>query len=186
MHRNTYERVEKKEGNAYYLSHGIQFIVYRWIINPQYYLLNELISIEDARFMDEEQADCHCDVLNGNAKRSLTLQELHAQHVIWTGNTFPEATAKSSLAKLRSEVDELEKELDSNSTANVPEEYVDVLMCLFDSAARYGLNIYDLTEAFQNKLEKNKSRQWVKNPDNTYSHVKKENSHCKESLKNVP
>lgn len=52
------------------------------------------------------------------------------------------------------------------------EEYVDCVMCLFDSARRLGITGEMFEEAFRAKLAKNKSRTWVKNPDNTYSHVK--------------
>lgn len=45
-------------------------------------------------------------------------------------------------------------------------------MCLFDSAGRAGVSVEDIFEAFALKLEINKTRTWIKNPDNTYSHKK--------------
>lgn len=53
-----------------------------------------------------------------------------------------------------------------------PEEYADALMCLFDSAGRQGILPENIFRAFAKKLKVNKARKWIKNPDNTYSHVK--------------
>jgi NTP pyrophosphatase (non-canonical NTP hydrolase) len=100
------------------------------------------------------------------------LEELMQEHIEFTLATFPEATAISSTVKLNGEMYEVVSELGNPDKSNLAEEYVDCIMCLTDSAARSGLPPAELLEAFAKKLTKNKSRKWVKNPDNTYSHIK--------------
>lgn len=101
---------------------------------------------------------------------SKTIIELEAERLEWALKTFPEATALSSLYKLQSEAKEIEENILLD--IKIPEEYADALMCLFDSAARMGITPEEIFEAFEKKLEVNKSRNWVKNADNSYSHVK--------------
>ncbi len=95
---------------------------------------------------------------------------LERERMAWSLETFPEATALSSLYKLRTEIDEIE--VDLNLGISEPLEYADALMCLFDSAGRKGISPETMFEAFAQKLEINKARTWIKNPDNSYSHVK--------------
>lgn len=98
--------------------------------------------------------------------------QLENERMAWSRKVFPEATAISSLRKLEEEIKEIEKDI--NEGKRLPEEYADALMCLFDSAGRQPIPILpqEIIEAFSVKLEKNKNRDWVKNADNTYSHVK--------------
>lgn len=96
--------------------------------------------------------------------------ELERQRYEWSLKTFPEATAISSLKKLRTEIDEIEYDLANGERR--PEEYADALMCLFDSAGRNGIFPSEIFKAFEAKLAVNKSRTWVKNADNSYSHIK--------------
>jgi hypothetical protein len=98
------------------------------------------------------------------------LIELEAERLEWSLKTFPEATPLSSLFKLESEIAEIKHDLEHGKRR--PEEYADALMCLFDSAGRQGINPKEIINAFAQKLEVNKARKWVKNPDNSYSHVK--------------
>lgn len=101
--------------------------------------------------------------------------QLEKERMEWALVTFPEATANSSLRKLRGEIEEVELELmkpDDVPQWNPAEEYADCLMCLFDSAGRAGISPEVIFKAFEHKLKKNKARKWAKNPDNTYSHVK--------------
>jgi len=100
-----------------------------------------------------------------------SIQELEAQRLEWSKATFNEATPISSLRKLESEIKEIEQDIIDGK--RIPEEYADALMCLFDSAGRQGIFPDEIFEAFAIKLEKNKARVWSKNPDNSYSHVKK-------------
>lgn len=90
--------------------------------------------------------------------------------------TFEEATERTSLIKLKEEIKEIEQlldsELDEELMPEIPKEYVDCLMCLFDSAARINITPEILLSEFIKKTEINKSREWVKNIDNTYSHKK--------------
>jgi hypothetical protein len=99
-----------------------------------------------------------------------TIIQLEAERLAWALKTFPEATALSSLYKLQAEVKEIEENILLD--IKIPEEYADALMCLFDSAARMGITPQDIFKAFEEKLEINKGRKWVKNPDNSYSHIK--------------
>lgn len=105
------------------------------------------------------------------------LIKLENERLEWSIKTFPEATTFSSILKLQEEIEEIKLDLLSNKRE--PEEYADAMMCLFDSAGRQGISIEELIEAFGKKLEKNKSRSWVKNKDNTYSHIKNKQSWVK-------
>lgn len=98
--------------------------------------------------------------------------DLEADRWKWSFETFKDATPISSLRKLVSEAKEIEADI-IRGVRN-PTEYADVLMCLFDSAARQVTPImpWEIFEAFAVKLEANKQRSWVKNDDNSYSHKK--------------
>lgn len=112
--------------------------------------------------------------------QQLSFEDLISMFTLWASTTgFPEATANSSLQKLKTEIEEIEWELFPGSIRNrgkygedLAEEYVDALMCIFDSANRAGLGTKDIVHAFKLKLEKNMHRKWQKNDDNTYSHIK--------------
>jgi hypothetical protein len=95
--------------------------------------------------------------------------KLEQERFTWSLETFPASTPLSSLKKLRKEVDEIEYDIQNGEKR--PEEYADVLMCLFDSAGRQGISAQDIFDAFEGKLKINKLRKWKKNPDNSYSHV---------------
>ena len=109
-----------------------------------------------------------------------TIQELEADRFEWSIKMFPNATPRSSMLKLRSEVKEVLKEITrleklpdgDDGLYDLSIEYADCLMCLFDSAGRAGVSVDEIFESFEEKLEINKNRVWKKNPDNTYSHVK--------------
>lgn len=87
----------------------------------------------------------------------------------WSLKTFPEATPQSSLNKARAEIQEIQENL--NVGIRDPEEYADVIMCLFDSAQRDGISAAEIMQSYELKIAKNKRRTWKKNPDNSYSHV---------------
>src|SRR4051812_47870137 len=97
-----------------------------------------------------------------------SLIELEHDRMKWASKTFPEATALSSLEKLKEEIKEIQ--LDISRGIKRPEEYADAIMCLFDSAKRHGITPEEIQESYAKKIEINKNRKWVKNPDNTYSH----------------
>lgn len=101
---------------------------------------------------------------------SKTIIELEAERLEWSLKTFPEATAISSLLKAHDELVEIANDI--NKGIREPMEYADVLMCLFDSAGRQGIFPTEIFEAFEKKLAINKNRNWNKNHDNTYSHIK--------------
>lgn len=100
--------------------------------------------------------------------------ELLKAFIKFSRGTFKKATWKSSLAKARGEIDEIEKAIDSTlGNQAILEEYADAIMCLVDSANRCGYSADDIRVAFRDKLLKNMGRTWKKNDDDTYSHVKK-------------
>lgn len=98
--------------------------------------------------------------------------KLEAERLAWSKEKFPEATDVSSIKKLIGEAGEILQDLRDGKRE--PHEYADCLMCLFDSAGRQKIPITpeDIFKAFAEKFEINKDRTWVKNADNTYSHVK--------------
>lgn len=97
--------------------------------------------------------------------KTTDLIELEKQRLQWSLEIFKEATPISSLRKLESEVKEIENDI--NQGKRNPEEYADALMCLLDSAGRQGISAQEIISAFAEKLERNKKRVWVKNPDNS-------------------
>lgn len=102
-------------------------------------------------------------------ERVINIHNLEKERLKWSLETFTEATALSSMFKLIGEANEIIADIKSGKRE--PEEYADVLMCLFDSAGRQGISVDEIFEAFEKKLRVNKIRTWVKNPDNSYSHV---------------
>lgn len=100
------------------------------------------------------------------------LTDLATEFTAWSRTAFPEADWGNSLDKLSQEIDEVWEATTSESDHGIALELADCLMCIFDSAARLGINSQMLTNAFAQKLEENKQRQWQRNEDGTYSHVK--------------
>lgn len=99
-----------------------------------------------------------------------TLIDSEKERMKWSLDTFKEATALSSLRKCEEEIEEIEVNIVEKHKD--PEEYADAIMCLFDSAGRDGITADQIKEAYIKKVAINKARKWVKNPNNTYSHVK--------------
>lgn len=128
---------------------------------------------EAAKFQDELGHWIASAINKSLSRPDQEMIEVEKNRFEWSLKTFPEATALSSLQKLKDEADEVEKELiHGHSGEELQEEYADCLMCLFDSAGRAGITPEQLLRAFALKHEKNKSRKWIKNENNSYSHVK--------------
>lgn len=104
---------------------------------------------------------------------SHSIIELEKKRMEWSREVFTEATAESALLKCEEEIREIRADIEAEGHS-VPEEYADVIMCLFDSAGRHKINAEEIMEAYAMKIEKNINRKWKKNPDNTYSHIKEE------------
>jgi hypothetical protein len=102
-------------------------------------------------------------------KPTRTLQALFQDFQNWSLRTFTDSTSISCLRHLETEIKEIEENSVSGDTD--VEEWVDGIMCLLSGAAREGFTAEDIAWAFERKLEKNKSRTWAKNDDNTYSHT---------------
>lgn len=101
-------------------------------------------------------------------EQTFNIIELENERLEWSLKTFPEATATSSLFKLAEEAAEIAADIENGKRE--PEEYADALMCLLDSAGRQGISVQEILIAYRSKLDINKQRKWIKNPDNTYSH----------------
>jgi hypothetical protein len=108
-----------------------------------------------------------------------TFEALINEFLEWSLPTFSEATAISSLAKASDEIEEVKdlfqyEKYDPNSISFVelPVEYADIIMCVFDSAMRAGITPQRINIALEEKININKNRQWEKNLNKTYSHVK--------------
>lgn len=120
--------------------------------------------------------------MEDNETRNRSLEEMESERFEWSKSVFTHATALSSIEKLKEEIKEVQQLLSVEELARktltdvfetlIAEEYADCLMCLFDSAARAGITVKDINVAFETKLAKNKARGWVRNADNTYSHIK--------------
>lgn len=101
----------------------------------------------------------------------LELELLLKQHRIFAQETFTQSTWQSSLEGLKREIKEVE-EADKTNWEGWMLEYVDCLKYLLDSMYRAGAHIHDIKRLFKKKLEINRNRNWAKNPDNSYSHIK--------------
>lgn len=107
------------------------------------------------------------------------IEEILDEYHNWASSKFPNSTAKSSIEGLKREIIELEEEIEFNygdvymSSKKVEFEYVDCLMYILDSSRRYGISNEILWQAFNEKLEINKNRNWKINEDKSYSHIKK-------------
>jgi len=107
----------------------------------------------------------------------MEFEELFKKHQEFSINKFPNSTAESSLIGLKREADEailelhgINRDFDINA---LPLEYVDCFMYLLDSMARAGISLEQIKESFAEKLSINENREWKKNEDGTYSHIKK-------------
>lgn len=108
-----------------------------------------------------------------------TLEELFAEHQDFAKGKFPESTSDSSLMGLEREIKEVrDAQMDyrvmdgSENRKLLGLEYVDCFMYLLDSMNRDGFNADELSDLFGEKLKINKDREWKKNKDGSYSHVK--------------
>lgn len=96
----------------------------------------------------------------------------------WVIERFPESTAMSSLIGLEREIQEVKIELvkieeGKNKIFDLMRlEYADCLMYLLDSATRANIDTELLFLSLAEKLKINKERNWSKNEDNSYSHIK--------------
>lgn len=97
------------------------------------------------------------------------MSELFQDWMDWSTKTFAEATPESSLIKLEEEIGEIRENLEKGMM--LPEEYVDAIMCILDSAARLGITGKHIENHFRLKFEINKKRTWVKQLDNTYKKI---------------
>ncbi len=98
--------------------------------------------------------------------------QLVLAHQKWAKENFPDSTAKSSLLGLKREIRETIESLENETPEQILEEYIDCFMYLLDSVRRAGFNEFQVNAMFHLKLEKNKKRNWNKNEDNSYSHIK--------------
>jgi hypothetical protein len=107
------------------------------------------------------------------------LEELFTEHQNFAKDKFPKSTWESSLRGLEREIKEVElargdyQVIDGHETRKaLGLEYIDCFMYLLDSANRLGFEVDELRNLFEEKLQINKNREWTKNKDDSYSHVK--------------
>ena len=99
---------------------------------------------------------------------NITLEQSINEFLEFSISTFKEATEWTSLKKLQSEQDELFFSLKLGDKLSAREEYVDCIMCLFDSAKRAGISPEDIIQGFKDKTKINKAKEWIKNQNNDY------------------
>ncbi len=107
-----------------------------------------------------------------------TLDILFQKHVEFTAKKFPESTYESSLIGLQREIKEVMLARNDYYVIDGQEnrkklglEYVDCFMYLVDSFKRAGFLISELPVLFEEKSLINDNREWIKNEDNSYSHI---------------
>jgi hypothetical protein len=107
------------------------------------------------------------------------LEILFKKHQEFAYEKFPDSTYESSLRGLEREIKEVELARmdyyvidDSENRKLLGFEYVDCFMYLLDSMNRLGFTVENLKELFKEKYEINLQREWEKNKDGSYSHIK--------------
>lgn len=109
----------------------------------------------------------------------ITFEELAEDHKEFALKKFPDSTYDSSLRGLEREIKEVESATmdyyvidgQKNRKALVF-EFADCFMYLLDSMNRLGISMEELKKGFADKMKINKDREWKKNNDGSYSHVK--------------
>lgn len=101
------------------------------------------------------------EALRARTGQNGSFEQLHANHIAWVRETFPDESILDQIKHLKEEVEELE------SVPGDPEEWADALMLVLAGADNAGVDIFT---AFAEKLKKNKSRTWTKT-ERGYRHV---------------
>lgn len=170
---NAFDEAVNRRNEWYGLSHNSPGAVIPEILAEDIKNLQEVVTTEA---IYESGIDLFGDPIEiipiPNADFSLSLIDLEKERLAWSLETFTEATPISSLRKLETEIDEIERNIENG--IKDPIEYADAMMCLLDSAGRDGISVEVILKAFELKLKVNKEREWAKNDDNSYSHIKPE------------
>ena len=98
------------------------------------------------------------------------LESIFEEHKKFSFEIFKESTPESSLKGLEREIKEIRQEPDRHKKGI---EYIDSLFYWVDSFNREGYSFDEMKLFMKEKLSINKNREWNKNSDNSYSHVKK-------------
>jgi phosphoribosyl-ATP pyrophosphohydrolase len=102
-----------------------------------------------------------------------TFEQVATEWIEFAIPTFEKSTALSSAFKAKEEVGELIADLKSEQDGiNPMSEYADVVLCIIHSLAKKGFSVQALINWMDIKMKVNKKREWILNPDNTYSHKK--------------
>jgi len=91
------------------------------------------------------------------------LQVLITDHHRWAESTFAGETSQEKILKLKKEADEVA----ADPTDLV--EYADVGLLLLQILTRHGFTVEQWATAMENKSRINRTRQWQKQSDGTYS-----------------
>lgn len=109
-------------------------------------------------------------------KRSIDLDSALEDWIAVCKNLFPKATSVGGMLHAKKECDEvieiLNPEHKDHSKSLLSEEYADILMCIFDSVERAGIDITEVVISIRQKTQVNKERKWKYNGDGSYSHIK--------------
>lgn len=92
----------------------------------------------------------------------------------FTKTIFPKSSSISSIKHMKTEIKELENELDSDieDSNKIADEYADCIICLITSAGKHGFDGEEIIASIKRKINANERRKWKDNGDGTYSHIK--------------
>lgn len=109
-----------------------------------------------------------------------TFEQVFTEHTSWTAKQFPKGTSIGALIHASREANEVIHEIKKMGASDDPmtsrpklvTEYADMMGCITDSFTREGITLQEVVDAWYEKLQVNKARQWKDNGDGSYSHVK--------------
>ena len=95
----------------------------------------------------------------------------------WQKETFKGVTARSQVAHLRDELEELDFDLEHRKP-NARLEFADCFILLFGAATASGMDYDDIRNAIQEKMKINKARKWGAPKENgIINHIREEDNH---------
>lgn len=107
-----------------------------------------------------------------------TFEQIFKEHIEWTHATFPLGTSQGAITHLHREAKEVEWAIHFNeSKANKTIEFADMWGCIADAMFREGITFEEVVQAWEKKLQINKTRECKYNGDGSYSHIKQNQSH---------
>jgi hypothetical protein len=110
----------------------------------------------------------------GQYRNNPTFEQVFEKFAEFSLKAFVNSTASTSLNHLKTEIEEVQKELDKGTvfSAQLLAEYADCFLCLVSSASRVRIPAQLIVSAMDHKAKINQGRKWKDNGDGTYSHIK--------------